>query len=832
MFNRSTTRCNRCAARIFLTCAIAVLTCALTPSGISAAELTPAETSFLKTAAENGMAEIALAKLALEKTSRPDIKMFARQLLTDHTKANNNLKELAASKAVKLPAGPGVKNDAVKARLQMLSGRDFDDGYVNTMVDNHKSDIAEFNKESDDASDSDVRKFASITLPILREHLNMVKAIQGKMAPPRTVDLPNRSPKNVHVSVNGGSALYQRAAALIRSHPFAWFALAAACWTLFLYRHAMGGGFVYDDFPQIRDNPALLSWHRVLNYFRSAVPFSSDYLTTGGSFYRPLLWVSLALDRQLWALDTAAFHATNLALHFLNSLLLFLILRRTRRSIWVCTGTCLVWLALPINTEAVAWISGRYIELFALFVLLGLWTADIYAESRRNLILACYLLSGLGAMLSYEAGVLLFPLTAIWLYFRGEHPRIVWLRLGVASALVCFVGLILRSAAGAHLPEGSVRMFAAGTSFFKYLAWIVAPIHMSIERSTDLAADRFSVTSALATAVLALLVATTIYLRRKLPDVALGLAWLLITLLPFCGIVPNYQGMAERYLYLPSIGVAFLLVTLSSWLKRSPRSWYVSVVAVWMFWGAWRLNARVIDWRNEIALDLASLRATPRSPILLYNLGVAKAQAGDAQGAIDYYRKAIAANPKYGSALLNLASLLRAQGKLTEALAICQRAAKADPMNRGIWMNLGNIYGQLGSIEQAKNCYERAVALDPRNAEAVINLGTAYQRLGNLDAARQQYEFAISLNPSQAAAYCDLGALLFQQGDTERAVHVLNKAIEIDPSYPTAYFDLGVLYQQRQMYVLAREMYGKVLELDPHHQAAQRNLERIRQKGE
>jgi tetratricopeptide (TPR) repeat protein len=637
--------------------------------------------------------------------------------------------------------------------------------------------------------------------------------------------------KNVPGSAKGSSGLTdRRVTALIRSHPFAWFALAAACWTLFLYRHAMSGGFVYDDFPQIKDNPALLSWHSVLGYFRSAVPFSSAYLTTGGSFYRPLLWASLALDRRLWGLNTAAFHATNLALHFCNSLLLFLILRRTRTSIWLCAGICLVWLGLPINSEAVAWISGRYIELFALFVLLGLWQADIYAESKSTLILSCYVLSGLAAMLSYEAGILLFPLAALWLYFRAEHARVVWLRLGIASAIVCIAGLIMRSAAGAQLPEGSIRIFTVGISFFKYLAWMLAPIHMSIERSTDLAPDRLSIASVLAMAALALLVAATTYFRRKLPDIALGIAWLLVTLLPFCGIVPNYQGMAERYLYLPSIGTVFLLVALSRRLKGLPGSWCVGVIAIWVFWGAWRLNARVLDWKDEVTLDLASLRATPGSPVLLYNLGVAKTKTGDVRGAIDYYRKAIAANPRYSSALLNLSSLLRAQGELTEALRICRQAAEMDPKNSGVWINLGNIYGQLGSVEQAKNSYERAVALDPRNAEAVVNLGTAYQRLGNLEAARQQYEFAISLNPSQAAAYCDLGALLFQQGDTERAVHVLNKAIEIDPSYPTAYFDLGVLYQQRQMYVLAREMYGKTLELDPHHEAARRNLESIRHK--
>jgi putative membrane protein len=165
-------------------CGIAALVLISLAAWACAGELPSNDAGFLKSATENNLGEIALGKLALEKSARPDIKMFAQQIVTDHEKANQNLKALAASKNLKLPDGPGVKNDAKKMRLQLLSGRDFDNGFVNTQVDAHKIDIGEYEKQSGTAVDSDVKKFASQTLPILKEHLKMVETIQGQMVTP------------------------------------------------------------------------------------------------------------------------------------------------------------------------------------------------------------------------------------------------------------------------------------------------------------------------------------------------------------------------------------------------------------------------------------------------------------------------------------------------------------------------------------------------------------------------------------------------------------------------------------------------------------------------
>ena len=124
------------------------------------------------------------------------------------------------------------------------------------------------------------------------------------------------------------SSLYMRAAKWCRSHPIATYILASILWATVLYAHAITAGFAsYDDGPQIVHNGSLSSLAASLKYFQSPVSFVSDLRGSGGSFYRPLFWLSLAIDEKLWGLNPAAFHLTNVLLHWLSGSILFLLLR-------------------------------------------------------------------------------------------------------------------------------------------------------------------------------------------------------------------------------------------------------------------------------------------------------------------------------------------------------------------------------------------------------------------------------------------------------------------------------------------------------------------------
>ncbi|MGO9918989.1 MAG: tetratricopeptide repeat protein [Isosphaeraceae bacterium] len=613
------------------------------------------------------------------------------------------------------------------------------------------------------------------------------------------------------------------------SHSGLCFAVLSVGWVFLLYRNVLAAPFVYDDISQIKENPALASWPSAFDYFRTSISFSSQYRGAGGSFYRPLFWLSLSLDRHLWDLDPAGYHATNLLLHWLNGLLGFLLLRRLNVSLSVAAVASLVWLALPINAEAVAWISGRALPLACFFLLKSLLAGLAYLHSPSRRLLAAYAAACLAALLSHEAGVLALPFMVLVAFCRDRQFPPAWIKLCGAGLVAGVLYGVLRQMAGAQLSPGRAMLPAAGAIFAKYLYWMVLPLHMSIERSTSLPrAEPLPMFAA--SGLLLVLLVSLIALKRKQPAVAAGLVWLVVGMLPFCGLIHLYQGMAERYTYLASMGLAFVAAALA-WQLRSRIGLYriaVGVICIWVLWGAWRLNARVLDWRDEETLYRTSLEATPASSILLYNLGVVAAESGRSDEAAGYYRRALTLNPRYASAALNLGNILRTQGHLPEAIAQYQAAIALDPKSQDAWMNLGNVYLETGSTANARTAYQQAISLKPKSVEAYINLGVVFQQLGDFAASKQSYERALAIDPSQPASYCDLGALLLRQGDHEAATRQFLRAIEVDPIYAPAYFDLGVLYQQTGHPELAEPMYERALQLKPDYEHARTNLEKLR----
>lgn len=147
----------------------------------AAGSLNSTDSDFVKMAAKGGTAEVEMGHLALEKSRNADVKAFASRMIKDHTAANTKLKALASSKGVEVPSGKGIGNDATYMKLKVLSGETFDKSYVNSMVDDHKEDVAAFEKEAGEAADSEVKVFATKTLPTLKSHLEQIEKLQAAM---------------------------------------------------------------------------------------------------------------------------------------------------------------------------------------------------------------------------------------------------------------------------------------------------------------------------------------------------------------------------------------------------------------------------------------------------------------------------------------------------------------------------------------------------------------------------------------------------------------------------------------------------------------------------
>jgi putative membrane protein len=135
------------------------------------------DSSFFKNAAEGGISEVELGQLAQQKAANPSVKEFGAMMIKDHTAANDKLKALAARKQVSLPNSPSMMQQASKTKLKMLSGDSFDKSYVKGMIEDHKADIKEFQKEASEGNDPDAKAFAAATLPTLQKHLDKIQSI-------------------------------------------------------------------------------------------------------------------------------------------------------------------------------------------------------------------------------------------------------------------------------------------------------------------------------------------------------------------------------------------------------------------------------------------------------------------------------------------------------------------------------------------------------------------------------------------------------------------------------------------------------------------------------
>jgi len=547
---------------------------------------------------------------------------------------------------------------------------------------------------------------------------------------------------------------------------WAWLLIIAAA-ALLLYGRSLQSPFVYDDLDQIVRNPNLADWHKVFTHFLTApIDFTTVFRTaaTSGSTYRPLYWLTLALDRHLWGLSPTGFHLTSLLLHTLNGSLLFHLLRRLRIAALPAAAATLLWLSLPINSEAVAWISARAYPLCLLFLLLNLLSTLRYLENRRPLALLATFAAAAAALLSHESGVLILPFAALAILLGSRNqasslkPKPALAILGADLAAIALF-FIARIAVKAHSATGSSAPLSFALTLWKYIGWTLLPVRMSIERSTSTPPNTLSPPAILAWIALAGLIALTIFLWKRFPATSFGLAWLLIALAPFCGLVFLYQGMAERFCYIASIGAAIALVSFITAQKPPSRTILFGLVALWAAWGVYRLQARLSDWNSTVQLYRSSLETTPDSPSL--------------------------------------------------------------------WANLGSVLRDLNQPSEAADAYQHSLALNPNDADATLNLAVVLHQSGNDQQAEPAFRRAITLAPNNSAAYTNLGVFLYQQGHPEEAAKMFQSAIDHRATDPTPYFNLAVLYQQSGRPDQALALYRKVLELRPNDPETLANIQRL-----
>jgi len=576
--------------------------------------------------------------------------------------------------------------------------------------------------------------------------------------------------------------------------------------------------FTFDDLPALRDNAAY-DEGRIWPALLTRGYFSASAEVT----YRPVVTASYALDHALWTRRLPAgaermtsseyrafaerrqrawrigLHATNLTLHAVNSALVFLLALRLR-GLAAATVAGLLFAVHPVQAEAVNAAGYREDLLAAFFVLAG--TTVFLTSSWRGRAAAaafCYLLG----LLSKESAALmpagLFALERL----ARERPRPLremgrdYLPFAVVAAvylLVRFGPLYNPVETRTPYPGGSLwtGLLTALPTLARYAWTVIAPVGLSLDYGITPSvtpADWRVWGAALALGVVAWGLAR--WTRRR-PLAVGGVLWCGLMLLPTCHILPIPNIMADRYLYLPLAGLALAAGALfaGEWESAPPerrrRLWAMVAIAVLLLAGL--SYRRSLDWRDQEALCLATLRTNPQSLKAWLNLGNVRLERGDAAGAEACYRRMLELRAT-SAGYAQLGQALEAQGRTAAAQAAIRAAHALDPGNPVALQALGMIALREGRHAEAVEFFRKAAGEGDGPARA--DLGTALALAGRMAEAEQVLREALAAAPRDAHVWGAWGNLLFRTGRDAEAVEAHRRANALRPGDPNTHLNLG-----------------------------------------
>jgi Flp pilus assembly protein TadD len=395
--------------------------------------------------------------------------------------------------------------------------------------------------------------------------------------------------------------------------------------------------------------------------------------------------------------------------------------------------------------------------------------------------------------------------------------------------------------AGFEALPWTVRAANATIGYVAYLWKTVWPTHLAAFY------PQFAISPGkVAGAALALAAVTVaaIAARRRHPYLLVGWLWYVVTIAPVIGLLQaGEQGMADRFMYVPMIGILVMLawgapelarpvMTQGSWAKAHD-SWLMTAGAVVIIAAlAVAARAQVAHWSDSVALWEHAARVTPESYIAHENLGQALRERGRLEEAKASYERALvhapARSPGYLAVIHNsLGMVLTREGKASEALEHFAAAAGLNPGFAEAQSNLGNALAAAGRLPEAIGRYQEAVRLKPDYTEPRIGLGSAFLSEGNAADAIPQYREALRLDPDLAQAHNGLGGALAMTGHADEAMAQFTEALRLKPDLATAHFNLALLLIKKGDVVEARRHLETALSIDPGYAPAQQALKAI-----
>lgn len=567
------------------------------------------------------------------------------------------------------------------------------------------------------------------------------------------------------------------------------------------WANSFSGPFVFDDRPAILANSTL-------DHFATALAPPRDGGTVAG---RPLVNVSLWLNRAVSGTEVWSYHAFNLLVHVSAALVLFGLIRRTlarskrtdaTRATSVAFAATLLWTVHPLQTAAVTYMIQRAESLMGLALLLTLYAfargADVGgAPSKRAAELPWLVLSiaacaaGMAAkevMFVAPLLVLLYDRTFVSGSFAAawrSRPR-YYAALAATWALLAWLVTTNAGRSGTAGFSSGVSPWAyaltQAVAIPHYLRLAMWPRGLVFDYGTVTANDVAAITAGVA--LIAVLVGGMIASLRRAPALGFVGAGFFLVIAPSSSVVPiATQTIAEHRMYVPlaALTVAFVLLLERAWPRRT---WWVAVgLAVPLVAGTWARNR---DYASAVALWNDTVAKRPNNARAHSQLGNALTQAGRAEEALAQYEMAVRLAPGDAWAHNNLANGLAATGRLVDALPHYEAALRLQPGSGVAELNYAQALTRSNRPAEALAHFATADKLGVLDAASHYNYGVALARTRELKPAIEQFRATLRADPTHVGALVNLGNALLLSGDPQDAIEAYETALRLRPEDPMA----------------------------------------------
>jgi protein O-mannosyl-transferase len=630
----------------------------------------------------------------------------------------------------------------------------------------------------------------------------------------------------------------------------------------------------YDDPDYVTANPTVTAG---LTGKGVAWAFTSGH---AGNWH-PLTWISHMLDCSLFGVSAGPHHLTSVLLHGANAALLFVVLRLMTCEKWKSALVAALFALHPLHVESVAWIAERKDVLSGFFWLCTMLAYYRYC-SRRTVVNYALLSACFAFGLMAKPMLVTLPFVLLLLDFwplrrfafqptpaaaiavprkRGKGgkkaqsaqpmptpaerdtsiplkhlllEKVPLIALAVASSAVTFA-VQQRSGAVGSLGAWSFGMRVANAiaAYGIYLWELFVPVNLAVfyplPGSPPWGAILLSLLG------MAAMTAFSVWSAKRHPFLITGWLWYLGTLVPVIGLVQvGLQSHADRYTYLPSIGIFVMLV----WggevlLERMRVSMRVATVSGAAALGALSLLAwrQVGFWQNSKTLFSHAVGVTTNNYVALNNLGQYFGDAGDFKKAIECYQQALEGSPNAAKVHFNLAHASEKVGDLNAAAKQYAEVLRVKPQYPIAHYNLAIVLAKLGRTADAMGEYAEELRVNPESSEAHNNLGTLLSKAGRWDEAIEHYGSAIRINSQSDSAYSNLAVTLLKKGRIADAVEACTAALRINPRSPDAHNNLGRALEGQGRTAEAIAHYQEALRMDSKFDMAQKNLRRLQQSA-